>query len=115
MHWKHYSDCELGAKERRTRVFELLGNKCSYPGCNWFHPDVLQIDHIIPAAITGRRMANWDLHMYILRMEHPENEFQLLCANHHRLKTVKDLEDIREFREQMRGSMPAKLEQREAA
>ena len=108
-------DLREGNQENRIRVFALLGNKCSYPGCKWDHPDVIQIDHIIPAAISGRRIANYYLYKYILKMEHPKDEFQLLCANYHRLKTVKDLEDIREFREQMRGSMPAKLEQREAA
>ena len=35
-------------------------------------------------------------------MDHPENEYQLLCANHHRLKTVRDLEEIREYKSSLR-------------
>jgi len=84
----------------RLEVLKLLGSKCSDVGCTWSHPDVLQIDHINP--VMGYREPSWKMLLRIKHMEHPEHEFQLLCANHHRLKTVRDLEDICEYKSSLR-------------
>lgn len=103
------------SSELRLKALAKLGGKCSEPGCEWFNPDVLDVDHINPIAISGARDNTYHAYLTIVKMLHPEDEFQILCANHHRLKTKRDLEDVREFREQTRGLMPAMLEQGEVA
>jgi hypothetical protein len=90
----------------RKRALERLGNKCSKTDCTWYHPDVLEIDHIIPVRVTGRgfsRDSNYHIYRTILNMAHPEDEYQILCANHHRLKTVKDKEDLAAAKEEAKG------------
>jgi hypothetical protein len=74
-------------KRRRDAVLALLGNKCNYPGCEWKDSRVLQIDHIEGGGRT-ERLAIGVIGVYnkILKMEHPEASYQLLCANHNWIK-----------------------------
>jgi len=90
-------------RELRLAALNRLGGKCSISGCEWTHPDVLEIDHIKPVGDGKLRISNRFTYLIILKMTHPEDEYQLLCACHHNLKTVRDLEDILEFRAQTRG------------
>jgi hypothetical protein len=95
----------------RNKALRKLGSGCSYPGCNWFHPDALEIDHIIPVALSKQsRLDAYAICKQVVRMEHPERDFQLLCANHHRLKTVKDMEELVEARQEELTDYPSDAE-----
>lgn len=92
----------VGYRAKRARVLALLGNKCSFEGCTWDHPDVLEIDHINPLNNKENRISGYFFLDYVLKMEDPKQELQLLCANHHKLKTIRDLEDIQEYKSSLR-------------
>lgn len=79
-------------KRLRKAVFALLGDKCSR--CGYSDYRALQIDHIYgggqkeqielggPASICRK----------ILKMEHPETEYQTLCANCNWIKRYENSE-----------------------
>ena len=83
----------------KIRVQARLGGKCSAEGCEWFNPDVLEVDHIVPCGISRNMQSTYNAFCEVLRMEHPETKFQLLCANHHKLKTLRDMEAVKEAKE----------------
>jgi len=82
-------------KRLRHDALTKLGHKCNEDGCTWTHPDVLEVDHIVACMVTKNRESAAQAYIRILTLEHPEEEYQLLCANHHRLKTVRDREEIK--------------------
>lgn len=80
-------------RQRRLRasVLALLGDKCSNSECRWLNTDgtlgctdarALQIDHIKGGGSKeNRSLGSYSMCRKILAMEHPEDEYQLLCAN----------------------------------
>ena len=72
--------------ELRTQAIERLGKRCAACGIDDF--DVLQIDHICPIKDRYRNMTKE--YRRIRDMDDPYEEFQVLCANCHAKKTIKE-------------------------
>lgn len=72
-----------------SQVLAAFGNCCAVPRCNWTDPRVLQLDHINGGGHQERKRIG-SQGIYKKALEHPE-KFQLLCANHHAIKTQKEL------------------------
>ncbi len=79
-------------KRRRYAVLQLLGGKCIKCGFEDFR--ALQIDHIHGGGRKEERElgSNAAIHRKILNMEHPETEYQCLCANCNWIKREEDKE-----------------------
>jgi hypothetical protein len=78
---------------QKIRVFNRLGNKCNWPGCEWTDPRVLQIDHIHGNGHEERvKLTSRGIYGKILKMDNPQSEYQLLCANHNWIKRVENHE-----------------------
>ena len=74
---------------RRLRIIELLGGKCAICGID--EKEVLQIDHIIPIRKSSKlRLSLRRFYMLILRGGYSVKKLQLLCANCHMKKSVKE-------------------------
>lgn len=74
----------LAAKRLGMRCANKECRYCNYEdnslGCAKF--DLLHIDHIQGNGAEERsRLSNHGVYRRILEMEHPETEYQLLCAN----------------------------------
>jgi len=80
--------------KRRLFVINKMGGKCAMCKCD--NPVVLQIDHIKPQlAKKGNGWSGSNLVNAIYRKKKSTKGLQLLCANCHRIKTVK--RDMKEF------------------
>ena len=79
----------------RKQVVALLGDKCSWPGCEWTDPRVLQIDHIHGGGRQEykKQVNARSYYLKILRMENPKIKYQLLCANHNWIKRIENSEN----------------------
>ena len=80
--WKR--KCNL---KNKLKAVEILGGKCSYSGCNVTDFRCLHIDHITPkmgGTNSGSGINNSNM---VVRGSLTSNEVQLLCANHHAIKT----------------------------
>ena len=66
---------------RKIKVLNRLGGKCMC--CAESIPEFMNIDHINNNGNIERRngMSGRDIYNKVLRMENPELEYQLLCAN----------------------------------
>jgi 5-methylcytosine-specific restriction endonuclease McrA len=80
---------------RRQKALAKLGGKCKV--CGEKDPCCLHIDHIEPLyrltnGLRPGQSSEGASHSITVvnRMDHPETEFQLLCANCHAKKTVDD-------------------------
>lgn len=85
-----------------TRAKLRLGGVCQHRNvwgmydCEVCDEEMLEIDHIVPA-----RRKNNEGHQClktaheVLSMENPQTKFQVLCANHHRVKTRRDIKKMR--------------------
>jgi 5-methylcytosine-specific restriction endonuclease McrA len=75
----------------RDRCFAKLGGKCS--ACQTTDVTILRVDHIYRTEggepVCGRRRSTIQLWRDINSGKLALSEFQLLCANHHALKTAK--------------------------
>jgi len=89
-------------KELRALALKCLGNRCAVPECTWFHPDAFDIDHIVPLGTGRNRNSSRFVYLTILKMTNPRQEYQILCTNHHRLKTVLDMEEYWENKNSLR-------------
>jgi len=79
--------------KQRKRVLELLGGKCTWPGCEWTDTRVLQVDHIKGNGHKERlEKTTRGIYGKILRMQNPQSEYQLLCANHNWIKRAENHE-----------------------
>ncbi len=79
-------------EEHKVAVFTLLGNKCNWhEGCTWTDPRALQIDHVNDDGNDERKRHGGDqisFYKRILRLENPQEKYQLLCACHNWIKAV---------------------------
>lgn len=82
---------ESWARKQKRLALEKLGNKCA--SCGDTRTGVLQIDHIKPirrktvAGSTERGPSSVQTARRIVKCDHPEKTWQLLCANCHQIKT----------------------------
>jgi hypothetical protein len=90
----------LYARERGQRIklaaFALLGGKCSQ--CDWTDARALEVDHIngrLPEE--KKKRGSHDLYSRILTGKRSIEDLQLLCANHHRIKTLENNEHPRKY------------------
>ena len=79
--------------KRRLNLIEKWGNKCQKCGFSKY-PEILEFDHIIPLhrKTNGIKKLVSD-HMLIEVINYPER-FELLCANCHRLKTIRETKEL---------------------
>jgi hypothetical protein len=72
----------------KLKAVEILGGKCIIDDCDISDFRCLQIDHIIP-IIRGKRgtIGGIESSYKIIRGTLTNKEVQLLCANHHAIKT----------------------------
>lgn len=85
----------------RERVIELFGGKCAE--CNFSDVRALDIDHIHGDGCIERTKFNssqiWGMIISAFELNIPEaleivrNRYQILCCNHHRIKTIKNREN----------------------
>lgn len=81
---KHPEDAELESHALIRRVLiDMLGGKCTWGDCNVDDHRMLQIDHIVPIKNSKRRSTRW----YGPVKTGNTEGLQLLCANHHSLKS----------------------------
>jgi len=91
---KHRKDIleKMADRERklRERCLELYGFKCA--NCGFSDRDIIEFDHIVPLRNRKERRGNYD---EILK--HPE-EYQPLCPNCHKKKTLLENQEYMENR-----------------
>jgi hypothetical protein len=88
---RFFKNLDIYRARLKKAVHEVLGNRCASITCCWHNNDgsvgcndsrMLQIDHINGGGTKERReLSGHMIHLKILKMPHPENEYQLLCAN----------------------------------
>ena len=74
----------------KTRVYDLLGNRCSNRQCAWINSDgsrgcsdrrCLQVDHIMGGGVQERKkkfLTTFSMYFDVIKNPH---RYQLLCAN----------------------------------
>lgn len=82
----------LYRQRTRAAVLALLGGKCVR--CNNDDQRVLDIDHVNPPVKKSMRDKHMYLRLAILRGHKPLDDFQLLCCNCHRIKTLDNKDNI---------------------
>jgi len=81
---------------QRDAVIEKLGGKCAWLGCGWTDPRALQIDHKRGGGLAERRELKGDtIALYKRVLADTTDKYQLLCANHNRIKVYENLEGVR--------------------
>lgn len=94
----------LRETELREAALIRLGYKCNYPGCTWTDPRAFQIDHINGNGREDRKkFKHPGMYLKIIKMEHPELEYQILCANHNTIKKF----ECKEFTQKNEGTVLA--------
>ena len=63
----------------RKNIIDFLGGVCSVPGCGVTDCRMLEVDHVRGDGKSDRGN--------ITRVKRNPDRYQLLCANHHRVKT----------------------------
>lgn len=71
------------ARRKRDELRNLLGNKCSVPGCN--RTDDLEFDVILPVDKPHHRI-EWSARMSFYRQQYARNNLCLKCSHHNGLK-----------------------------
>jgi len=75
----------------KAQVFLLLGGRCKV--CGFDDPRALQIDHIAGNGHIERlKLKSRGIYEKILKMFNPQDEYQLLCANHNWIKRAENHE-----------------------
>jgi hypothetical protein len=83
----------LRQAQLREDALIKLGNKCNWPGCTWTDTRAFQIDHIYGGGHKERKKLKAPgIHLKILKMNNPESEYQILCANHNVVKKFENKE-----------------------
>jgi 5-methylcytosine-specific restriction endonuclease McrA len=78
-------------QRRKIEAHKMLGGKCVV--CDFYHPDCMIIDHIIPINGIRKYGAGNDMYSAIVRGRLDATEFsnlQLLCCNCSAIKTKAD-------------------------
>ena len=73
----------------RSEIFELLGDKCAWPGCGWTDKRALQIDDVNGGGNKRKRSAASATSYYkqiLNEIKAGSKDYQLLCANHNWIK-----------------------------
>ena len=81
---EHRSACAESSRVCRARVkkavYALLGDVCVQ--CGFSDARALNIDHVNGGGSKeGSAIGTDGIYRKILKMEHPENEYQILCCN----------------------------------
>lgn len=96
-----HDDELLGSSEKREKVLDFLGRKCSNPKCRWMNEDgtlgckderLLQVDHVYDDGFLDRKTKKqtasyWTRVLYDL--ENGSDRYQILCANCNWMKRLR--------------------------
>lgn len=74
-------------RQLRQRVLDTLGRRCP---CGWDDERALQIDHRVSGGGRAERLRLGVNGMYRRMLLHPD-EYQVLCANCHAIKTSEEV------------------------
>ena len=85
----------LGRLTRRKQMFDYLGGKCLVDGCGIVDPRLLEFDHVngggrLEKRSTRKNLSDMLYQRYISDPVRFKQDFQLLCANHNKLKRYID-------------------------
>jgi 5-methylcytosine-specific restriction endonuclease McrA len=82
-------------RNQRLRAIKIMGGRCVGDGCTITDTRVLQFDHKVPVLRSTRGHDTANKSARAILFDGRKDDYQLLCANCHSIKTKQDLRDGR--------------------